>query len=144
MLNAISHAVRRITVVRVVRTLIALVAVIGGAAAPPVVNAAPSLAPLAIAAPGKGATGRYIVVMQSGRVRGAGALRAKADALQTRGGERVTQVYGGVVNGFAVDLTDAAVTQLRSDPAVAWIEQDQVMRAIDVQSNPPWAVTVTT
>ena len=131
---------RNIFVVFIVRILIAAFVLLAGAGVPNPTNAATVRAPLALAGAGKGVAGRYIVVMRTGRVAGATALRAKADVVQTRGGARVTQVFGRAVNGFVAELTDVAVNQMRLDPDVAFIEQDQIFRAIGTQSNPPWGL----
>ena len=112
-----------------------------GAAGSASVNAMGTVpAPLKLAVSGKGIAGRYIVVMRSGKIVGASAVRAKAEDARVRYGASVRQVYGRVVTGFAADLTDDALQRLRLDADVAYIEQDQEMHAIGTQANPPWGL----
>ncbi len=48
--------------------------------------------------------------------------------------------YTRALKGFAARLPEAAVQALRLDPAVAYIEQDQVMRAITLQTGATWGI----
>ena len=77
---------------------------VSGVVAPVPAGAASAQAPLVLAGSNNGVEGRYIVVLRSGRVVGAAALRAKAAAAQARGGMRVTRVYGRVINGYAAEI----------------------------------------
>ena len=81
--------------------------------------------------------GQYIVVFKSGKtgtVAGQGlsasitaAAKVRRQVYEAAGVENaaVSQVYEGVVNGFAARLTDAQLAALRANPDVAYIEQDR-------------------
>lgn len=60
--------------------------------------------------------------------------RATADALVTRAGGTVTQVYSHALHGFAATLTDSLLTLLRGDARVRAVELDGTVRASDTQS----------
>ncbi|WP_084254839.1 S8 family peptidase [Nocardioides sp. J54] len=65
--------------------------------------------------------------------------RATANALVTRKGGDVTQVYDNVVNGFAATLTDSLLSILRGDARVKAVELDRPMRISDTQTpTPSW------
>ena len=101
---------------------------------PPVAPGAESAAPLNLAAlRGRPVPGRYIVVLKPG----AASSAALADAMATRRGGRVHLVYDGAIRGFAADLSDEVRTELERDPAVSFIEPDQVVTAFTVQSPAP-------
>lgn len=90
-----------------------------------------------ISAPtGDAIPGQYIVVFKD-------AVRdpsvAAAQFIATHGGTR-RFTYTRALKGFAAQLPDAAVEALRLDPNVAYIEQDQVMRAITVQPAATWGI----
>ena len=75
------------------------------------------------------AQGRYIVRVRSG---------ADPDALarmsQALGRGRVRHVYRNAYRGFAIQASEAAARALSSDPAVAYVEEDAVVRATGEQS----------
>ncbi|GAA1277022.1 S8 family peptidase [Saccharothrix xinjiangensis] len=50
----------------------------------------------------------------------------------------VTRTYTGPFRGFAVSLTERQARRLAADPAVEYVEQDQVVRPHATQVNPPW------
>lgn len=77
------------------------------------------------------APGRYIVTLKSG-VSAAKPLAAL--------GVTATHTYRSVLNGFAARLSSTQLTALRANPAVAAIEQDQVVRVGTTQANPPWGL----
>ncbi|MFD0691322.1 S8 family peptidase [Actinomadura fibrosa] len=89
-------------------------------------------APLALAAPGQGVAGQYIVTLKSGE---------SVNATVSKRGIRTTLRFGKVLNGFAAKLSSDQLTKLRRTPGVASIEQDAVVHASTTQSNPPsWGI----
>ncbi|HAJ38063.1 MAG TPA: hypothetical protein DCL15_20520 [Chloroflexi bacterium] len=97
------------------------------------------LAPLLLAAAGQGAPDRYLVVLKQDRVTAA-AVASKAMQAATDLGATVHYVYADAIAGYAATLSDVALQRLRKDPDIAYIEQDQIVTALDVQSNPPWGL----
>ncbi|MDI5940908.1 S8 family serine peptidase, partial [Micromonospora sp. DH15] len=78
--------------------------------------------------------GSYLVVLKEGQR----PDRARAEAITSRyGNGRVDRVYGRTVNGWSAHLTERAARRLAADPAVAYVEQDQRVRALATQTNPP-------
>ncbi|MEU5696305.1 S8 family peptidase [Actinosynnema sp. NPDC020468] len=57
-----------------------------------------------------------------------------------RFGDRVTRAFTGSYRGFAVRLTARQARRLAADPAVAYVEQDQVVRANSTQKDAPWGL----
>lgn len=80
--------------------------------------------------------GHYIVVFKDA-VRDPSAAATQHIA-KYGGKKRFT--YTRALKGFAAQLPDAAVQALRLDPSVAYIEQDQVMRAITEQTGATWGI----
>ncbi|GAA4685970.1 S8 family peptidase [Nocardioides nanhaiensis] len=93
------------------------------------------LAPLKTA--GAGAIdGRYIVVLESdekGKDTTAAAQRARQD------GAQVTRVYRNI-GGYTAKLSAAELSEVRSDPAVAYVEQDAKVSISATQSNATWGL----
>ncbi|MCX6017484.1 MAG: S8 family serine peptidase [Chloroflexi bacterium] len=115
---------------------VALLAVASLIAGPSLVNGnVQREAPLRMAPAERGVAGRYIVVLRGDR-----AARAKANSARAMAGVQIRHVYENSVRGFSAQLTDAALAQLRTDPDVAYIEQDQVVHTVDSQTNPPWGL----
>ena len=88
-----------------------------------------SVAPQVDAAPPR--AGRFIVVLEDSvaspaQVAATHALRFHLD---------VTAVYGSVIRGYAAEVPDAALAELRSDPRVASVSRDGPMR-IQAQALP--------
>jgi len=92
------------------------------------------------AASGSTVPGQYVVVFHDNVV-DAGAL---ATELVTRAGGSMLYVYTRAIKGFSARLSSAAVDVLRLNPAVAYVEADQVMRADVTQSmdanGDPWGL----
>ncbi len=100
-------------------------------------------APLKMASAGQAVIGRYIVVLRRDRVTSVDAVRAKVSVARGNAGVRVRHVYESVIRGYAAQISDGALAQLRKDPDVAYIEQDRVVHAIqagNMQANPPWGL----
>jgi subtilisin family serine protease len=92
------------------------------------------LAPLYIASEGpESVPGSYIVVMKESV--------ADVDLMVSDVSQRLSihadYTYRHAIKGFAAKLPPSAVDALRSDPRVAYIEQDQIARAVATQTNPP-------
>lgn len=80
--------------------------------------------------------GQYIVVFRDGVTDVAAATRSKAD----RHGAAVLHSYAAALKGFSARMTPASAAALAADPDVAYVEQDQVMRAVTTQSNATWGI----
>nr|MCU0682381.1 S8 family peptidase [Polyangiaceae bacterium] len=77
--------------------------------------------------------GQYIVVFKDGA-----AETSKSTAmgrLNARGLSHVSRTYS-VIPGFAAQLAAADLDELRSDPSVAYVEQDQLMHAVGTFPSP--------
>ena len=79
--------------------------------------------------------GRYIVVFRDHVVDPAG----QAAAIARSEGGNVHHVYTRALKGFAATLPDAAVARLRSNPAVAFVEQDQAVSLQQTLTQEPQA-----
>ncbi|ANZ42108.1 peptidase S8/S53 subtilisin kexin sedolisin [Lentzea guizhouensis] len=78
----------------------------------------------------------YIVSLKSGT-----ASRAAAPDLAGRYGGKVRDVWEHALNGFSVTMTEKQAARLAADPRVAFVQQDAVVHALDVQQNPPsWGI----
>jgi subtilisin family serine protease len=80
--------------------------------------------------------GSYIVVFKDGAVSST-AVSGMASRLASRNGGAVRQVYGAAVRGFELSASAKAARVLAADPAVAYVEQNQVMSIDATQTNPP-------
>lgn len=56
-------------------------------------------------------------------------VAGEAEKLATKYGAKIKHIYESALKGTALELSDAAVAALRADPAVAYVEQDQVAYA---------------
>ncbi len=65
------------------------------------------------------------------------ATEATANAVAARNGGGVDRVFGSALRGFTVKLSERQAKRLAADPAVEYVEQDQVFRADTTQANPP-------
>jgi subtilisin family serine protease len=65
------------------------------------------------------------------------ATEATANAVAARNGGGVDRVFGSALRGFTVKLSERQAKRLAADPAVEYVEQDQVFHADTTQSNPP-------
>jgi subtilisin family serine protease len=113
--------------------IIGAVASIGTAATMPAFATTPLTAPVPVVmAKDSPAPGRYIVTLKSGASPAGAAKRVKAGSVQK---------FGSVLNGFAAKLGTSQLEKLRRDPAVAAIEQDQIVKADTTQRAPlPWGL----
>ncbi|HEV2778792.1 MAG TPA: S8 family peptidase [Actinophytocola sp.] len=74
--------------------------------------------------------GSYIVVFKDG-------VQAQAQASAARYGGQVKHTYTAALNGYAATMSEQQAKRLAADPAVAYVEQDQVVHATIDQVNPP-------
>jgi subtilisin family serine protease len=80
--------------------------------------------------------GQYIVVFNDDVDDPHGKAREKAG----KANASLKHSYGAVLKGFAAELSDAAVAELRSDPDVAYIEQDQTVSVNTTQTGATWGI----
>jgi aqualysin 1 len=83
--------------------------------------------------PSEAVPGSYIVVFKDT----VPDVSSAVDQISLRPDVTVTYRYEHALKGFAANLSPSALEALRSDARVAYIEQDQIARAVAVQSNPP-------
>lgn len=89
--------------------------------------------------------GQYIVVLKKGELSTA-AIGVSAEGGLIRSlkldpqGVQVQNVYRAALNGFAAKLSARNLATLRSDARVAYIEQDQTLRASATQSGATWGL----
>ncbi|QFZ17986.1 S8 family peptidase [Saccharothrix syringae] len=65
---------------------------------------------------------------------------ASADKLAKQYGGQVDTVFSKALNGFTVSLPEQAAKRLAANPAVEYVEQDQVFTTQATQSNAPWGL----
>lgn len=86
---------------------------------------------------GAAAAQGYIVVLQDNTVN----AKAVSAALARQVGARERFTYERALQGFAADLTDQQVAQLRRDPRVKFVEPDQIATKHATQSpTPSWGL----
>ncbi|WP_308220914.1 S8 family peptidase [Micromonospora phytophila] len=91
-------------------------------------------------------SGSYLVVLKTDAVGAAGTLAARtavpdrAGKLAERYGASVVDVYSAALTGFSAKMSAGQARRLAADPAVAYVEQDQVVTAAATQTNPPWGL----
>ncbi len=126
------------TVARSARSALAITAGLASLAlVPSSALAQSSLAPLRGAGQPGAIAGKYIVVMKNGK----GAVAADRVERRARGrGGRVARQYRRVLTGFTATLSDAALTEVRNDPDVAYVERDTIVSLDATQSNATWGL----
>ncbi|WP_407925047.1 S8 family peptidase [Amycolatopsis pittospori] len=72
----------------------------------------------------------YIVVLKDGSA-------ADKPSLASKFGGTIGRQYTQGISGFSVALGERQAKRLAADPAVAFVEQDKVLRADATQTNPP-------
>ncbi|HEX5709278.1 MAG TPA: S8 family peptidase [Pyrinomonadaceae bacterium] len=85
----------------------------------------------------------YIVVLEDWAAQPAGENSFApfvADDLAKAHGGRIKHVYKHALQGFSVELSEAAAEALSRDPRVKFVEEDGIVRASTTQSNPPWGL----
>jgi subtilisin family serine protease len=101
---------------------------------PPVVGL--NEAPLLMARGPEGVPGQYIVVFRDDVEDAHGKAKAKAEKAKGN----LKHSYGDALKGFAAELSDEAVAELRNDPDVAYIEQDQTVSINTTQTGATWGI----
>ncbi|MGW5053260.1 S8 family peptidase [Actinokineospora sp. NPDC004072] len=80
--------------------------------------------------------GSYIVVMKDG----VQAQGATADALAARHGGKIKHRFSATIKGFSATMSERQAKRLAADPAVAYVEADQVVSIAEDQLNPTWGL----
>jgi subtilisin family serine protease len=76
--------------------------------------------------------GSYIVALKSGTM-----TTSSATSLAGKYGGSVKATYTNTLRGFAASMSEAQAKRLAADPAVEYVEADQVYRISGTQTNPP-------
>jgi subtilisin family serine protease len=90
--------------------------------------------------------GSYVVVLKAdavGQPRSTlarSSVPGRAQALAQRYGGTVGEVYSAALTGFSVTLSPAQARRLAADPAVEYVEQDQVISLDATQTNATWGL----
>ena len=77
--------------------------------------------------------GSYIVVLKNNQP----LDQARVGRFAAKYGASVTEVYRTALRGYAAHLSLVAARQLAADPAISYVEQDQLVHLADTQTNPP-------
>jgi subtilisin family serine protease len=107
-----------------------------GAALP--AQAAPAEGTILHANSASAVKGSYIVTLNKSA--GIQASSAKGKGLVTGYGGKVARTFGAVLNGYAANLTETQAKRLAANPAIASVEQDQVVKVDATQSSAPWGL----
>ncbi|MBM7861006.1 S8 family serine peptidase [Lentzea nigeriaca] len=74
--------------------------------------------------------GQYIVLLKQ--------AVAEKGALAGKYGGQIKRTFASALTGFTVTATEAQAKRLATDPRVARVEADSLVRATGTQTNPPW------
>ena len=123
------------------RIAVAIAVLVTACAEPPVgptpAGVRSGTAPLFLKSDGGDAIpGQYIVVFNDDVADPHG--KAKEKALKKNG--KLKFSYGAALKGFAAELSDEAVAELRADPDVAYVEQDQIVTLSATQTGATWGI----
>jgi subtilisin family serine protease len=80
--------------------------------------------------------GSYIVVFKDGRMAPSAVSNLAASLARQHGGN-VAATFNSALRGFSATMSAAQARWLAANPAVAYIEQDQLYTIADTQTNPP-------
>ncbi|MBX7269819.1 S8 family peptidase [Micromonospora sp. Llam7] len=80
--------------------------------------------------------GSYIVVFKNSEV-SRGAVGSSVDRLLRRHGGATARTYNSAVRGAELRVSARAAARIAADPAVAYVEQNQVVSIAGTQTNPP-------
>ena len=103
---------------------------------PSLVRVGPAQAPLLRTGSPDEIPGQYIVVFNDDVENPHG--KAKEKAVKAKANVKFS--YGSALKGFAAELSDEALAELRSDPDVAYIEQDQTVSLSTTQTGATWGI----
>jgi subtilisin family serine protease len=81
--------------------------------------------------------GSYIVALKDSATMRERGITTSARAISDRHHGRLGHVFQRALRGFSVTMSEQNAKRLAADPDVAYVEQNQVMRALDTQVNPP-------
>jgi subtilisin family serine protease len=109
---------------------------LGLTAATPAMAAEPAGAIREAGSPGA-IEGSYIVVLKDGTT---STIGTRAGKLAEKYDGRVEEVYAKVLKGFEAKIAAGDAARLAADPAVAYVEQNQVIRLADTQTNATWGL----
>jgi subtilisin family serine protease len=131
-----SHVARRLAPATALVLAAAACADPGRLPTAPTASAAPEAAREAAQPAGQAIPGQYIVVFRDDVADVDGKIKEKVK----KANGRLKHAYTSALKGFAGELSDAAVAELRADPDVAYVEQDQVVTVDATQSNATWGI----
>jgi subtilisin family serine protease len=80
--------------------------------------------------------GSYIVVFKDAAM-STKAVDSTAQGMASQRGGAVRQTWASAVRGFELRGTEKSARQLAADPRVAYVEQNQRVRVLATQTNPP-------
>jgi subtilisin family serine protease len=80
--------------------------------------------------------GSYVVILKDHSM-SRSAVADAAQAMTSRHGGDVQQTWASAVSGFELQGSERSARQIARDPQVAYVEQNQVVRALATQKNPP-------
>src|SRR6266545_1177261 len=80
--------------------------------------------------------GSYLVVLKDAAMSAQG-VNASAASLAARHGGTVAATFTAALRGFSTRMSEQAARRLAADPAVAYVQQDTLVRLVDTQTNPP-------
>lgn len=112
------------------------VAALGQAVVPVGASAAGEVAPLHRASSGSAIEGQYIVMLDQGSSR-ADNQRSREEVREDGG--TIEDVFNHL-DGFVAELTEEQLAQVRRDPRVAFVQQDQQMSISATQNNATWGL----
>ena len=96
---------------------------------------------VSFAAPAQAATGQILGAGAPGAIQNSYLVVLKDGAATTatadKYGARVQHTFTTALHGYAATMTEAAAKRAAADPAVAYVEQNRVVKAFDTQPNPP-------
>ncbi|HEX5511756.1 MAG TPA: S8 family peptidase [Actinomycetales bacterium] len=120
------------------------VAMLGGGMAATAAPGSSTPAPLRAAESPAAVEGQYVVVLKDGpSAKGTQASRAEVSAAADRArgkGAKVKHEFSAALKGYAASMSASQLEQVRRDPAVAYVEADQVVKASATQSNATWGL----
>jgi subtilisin family serine protease len=100
-------------------------------------------ATLGLAAPAQAAQGQILGLDSANVVKGSYVVvlkdtaKAATTSLTGKYGAKAKFTYTSALNGFAADMTETQARRLAADPAVEYVQADQVLSIDTTQTNPP-------